>query len=218
MKSSAFTFVLTADQVKSRSGQDRVPEALDALAGVALVLPFERTAGDEIQGLADDPLSVVTAVVRLTRLEDWRIGIGAGAVDDPLPESTRAARGPAYLAARAAIAEARHAPTSLALGLAPGVGGDGYGELDELARDAESALWLLRSVLGRRSPEGWELMDLLDQGLTNARAAAALGVSPSAVSQRLNRAARQEERRGVELAARLLGRLRSRALAAEGPA
>lgn len=208
MKSETFSFVVIADQVGSRSAADRVPLALTALAGLDLVLPFERTAGDEVQGLADDPASVVAAVARLTRLEDWRIGIGAGAVDAPLPETTRAARGSAYLAARTAIAEARHSPTSLALVLGGGVGGERYGEPDELARDAESALWLLRSVLARRSREGWELMDLLDRGLSNARAAADLGISPSAVSQRLNRAARQEELRGTELATRLLARLR----------
>jgi DNA-binding NarL/FixJ family response regulator len=218
VKSETFSFVVVADQVGSRSADDRVPLALGALSGLPLALPFERTAGDEIQGLAEDPASVVAAVVGLTRLEDWRIGIGAGSVDGPLPSSTRAARGTAYLAARAAISEARHAPTALALRLGTGVGGGRYGELDEVARDAESALWLLRSVLGRRSREGWELMDLLDQGLTNAQAAAELGISPSAVSQRLNRAARQEQLRGTELSERLLARLRSLAVDTREPA
>ncbi len=207
MKPEAFNFVVIADQVGSRSGDDRVPAALEALAGMPLLLPFERTAGDEVQGLSGAAGSVVAAMVRLTRLGNWRIGIGVGTVDTPLPESTRAARGPAYLAARTAIAAARHSPTDLALRIAA-VGGDArYGELHEPALDAEAALWLLRSVLGRRSREGWELMDLLDRGLTNAQAAAELGISPSAVSQRLNRAARQEEVRGVRLATRLLERV-----------
>jgi predicted transcriptional regulator len=52
-------------------------------------------------------------------------------------------------------------------------------------------------------------MDLLDQGLTNAQAAAALGISPSAVSQRRNHAFRQEAQRGTVLAGRLLDRLRA---------
>lgn len=205
MKPNAFMFVVVADQVDSRTSTDRVPDALDRLAGLSLELPFERTAGDEIQGLASDPGAVVEAVVGLTRLRGWRIGIGAGEVDRPLPESTRAARGSAYLAAREAIRAARHSPTDLALALAPGVPADRYGEL---ATDAETALWLLRSVLSRRSQEGWELTDLLDQGFNNARAAERLGVSPSAVSQRLARAGRTEATRGAELAARLLGRLR----------
>ena len=184
-----------------------MPAALAALADLAVTLSFERTAGDEIQGLLSDPLSVVTAITRLTRLSGWRIGIGAGTVDSPVPASTRAARGPAYLAARAAIDVARGAPAELALALPPGVSGAAYGEVVEAAKDAEAALWLLRTVLSRRSEEGWELMDLLDKGLTNARAAERLGISPSAVSQRLSRASRIEVDRGSKLAARLLGRM-----------
>ncbi len=203
----SLSFVVVADQVGSRTADDRVPAALAALADLGVTLPFERTAGDEIQGLLDDPGSVVTAVTRLTRLGGWRIGLGAGTVDSPLPTSTRAARGPAYLAARAAIDEARSAPAELALALPPGVGGGPYGGLIEAAKDAETALWLLRTVLARRSEEGWELMDLLDTGLTNARAAERLGISPSAVSQRLSRASRTEIDRGTQLAARLLGRM-----------
>ena len=211
MKPKAFSFAIIADQVASRSGADRVPQALESLAGLSLTLPFERMAGDEIQGLADDPAAVVGAVVRLTRIEGWRLGIGAGTVETPLPGSTRAARGGAYLAARTAIAGARRSPTGLALALDIGVGADRYGELVDLTRDAEAALWLLRSVLARRSPEGWELMDLLDEGLSNAEAAERLGISPSAVSQRLGRAARQEGSRGAALTVRLLSRLQSAA-------
>ena len=207
MKPLSFIFVMVADQVGSRSGSDRVPAALEALSDLNAVLGFERTAGDEIQGLLDKPVAVVAVVDRLTRLGDWRIGIGAGAVDSPIPDSTRAARGTAYLAARAAITAARTSPTDLALALSPGVRGEAYREVVDAGTDAETALWLLRSVLGRRSQEGWELMDLLDEGLTNARAAKRLGISPSAVSQRLSRAARPEAVRGAHLATRLLARL-----------
>lgn len=209
MKPFTFTFVVVADQMGSRSGSDRVPAALEALGDVATLLPFERTAGDEIQGLIDAPAAVVTVLDRLTRLGDWRIGIGAGAVDSPIPESTRAARGPAYLAARAAITAARNSPANLALALPPDVRGEAYREVIEEAADAETALWLLRSVLARRSKEGWELMDLLDDGLTNARAAERLGISPSAASQRLARAGRPEATRGAQLSARLLARLQA---------
>jgi len=204
VKSSAFRFVVIADQVDSRTESDRVPLALEALSGVELLLPYERTAGDEIQGLAATGQAVVTSVVGLTRLDGWRIGVGVGLVDEPLPESTRAARGDAYLAARTAIGAARRSPVALSLVAGDSVRGGGYGELVE---DAETALWLLRSTLARRSREGWELMDLLDQGLTNAQAAEHLGISPSAVSQRLGRAARTEAERASLLATRLLDRL-----------
>jgi hypothetical protein len=204
VKSSAFRFVVIADQVDSRTESDRVPLALEALSRVELLLPYERTAGDEIQGLAATGQAVVTSITALTRLEGWRIGIGVGLVDEPLPESTRAARGDAYLAARTAIGTARRSPVALSLVAGDSVRDGGYGEHVE---DAETALWLLRSTLARRSREGWELMDLLDHGLTNAQAADRLGISPSAVSQRLGRAARTEAERAALLATRLLDRV-----------
>lgn len=204
MKATDFTFVLITDQVASRTGTDAVPDALEALAALPCALPFERTAGDEVQALLDQPDAVVEAVVRLTRLSGWRIGLGAGPVDLPLPSSTREARGEAYLAARDAITAARRQPTEFALRLGPGVGGEEYGGLHDAAEDAETAIWLLRGALARRSREGWELMDLLDTGLTGADAAARLGVSRSAVSQRLAASAREEGLRGARLATRLL--------------
>jgi len=196
--------VVIADQVDSRTESDRVPSALRALSGVELLLPYERTAGDEIQGLVATGDAVVASIVGLSRLDGWRIGIGVGGVDEPLPESTRAARGDAYLAARTAIGAARRSPVALSLVSGDSVRGGGYGDHVE---DAETALWLLRSTLARRSREGWELMDLLDQGLTNAQAAERLGITPSAVSQRLARAARTEAERAARLSSRLLDRL-----------
>lgn len=212
MKSTAFMYVVVADQVGSRGGDDRVPAALDYLAGVegSVVLPFERTTGDELQGLTDDPATVVSTVVRLSRLGGWRIGIGAGDVELPLPSSTREARGPAYVAARDAIEAAHSTPVELALALAGTAGtvsARRYCDPVPEAVDAETALWLLKFVLATRSPEGWELVELLDQGHSSAAAAKTLGISASAASQRLARAHRAEAVRAAELATRLLARL-----------
>lgn len=203
---------MTADQRNSRRTADRVPDALAALAteaAVGFTLPFERTAGDEIQGLTEDPDAVVAAVLTLTRLPDWHLGIGLGTVEEPLPGSTREARGPAYLAARRAVEEARNAPANLRLIAAPAgaapaepVGADPYG--DRVTQRAEAALVLLRALVSRRTPEGWEIMDVLDEAGSGKAAAHTLGISPSAVSQRLGRAARFESRMGAELAASLL--------------
>jgi hypothetical protein len=204
VKPLAFRFVVIADQVDSRTTSDRVPAALSVLSPVAQVLPYERTAGDEVQGLVGTGQAVAQSVVALTRLDGWRIGIGVGPVEEPLPDSTRAARGDAYLAARTAIDAARRSPVGLSLAAGGGVGVLGYRDLVD---DAETSLWLLRSTLARRSREGWELVDLLDQGLTNAQAADRLGISRSAVSQRLARAAHRESERAVRLATRLLDRL-----------
>jgi hypothetical protein len=201
-------FVLTADQKRSTRHGDRVPEALATLeaalgpgpdSGVAL--PFERTVGDEIQGALSSPGAAVRAVTELVRLGDWRVGLGVGAVDTPLPDSTRAASGPAFLAAREAVERAASSPTDLRVVHADGAGH--YGGADR-ARQAESALWLLTVLLRRRTAEGWEIVDMADTGLTGRDIADRLDISPSAVSQRLARAALHEGRRGAELAEALL--------------
>ncbi len=197
--------VITADQRNSRHSDDRVPIALDALAaalGDRLTLPFERTAGDEIQALTRDAAAVVTAVLTLTRLSAWHIGLGLGPVELPLPESTREARGPGYLAARTAVDEARNAPANLRLVAAGTVGTDPYGET--VVRRAEAALVMVRALVSRRTAEGWEIMDVLDETGSGKLAAERLGISPSAVSQRAARAARAESRLGAELAESLL--------------
>ncbi len=94
-------FVLTVDQRHSRRGQDRVDALLGWLADRPGVLRgFERTAGDEVQGVMDEPSAVVDLVLGLVRRGAWSIGIGAGPVDEPLPASTRAGSGPAFVLAR----------------------------------------------------------------------------------------------------------------------
>ena len=133
--------VLTIDQRGSSrdAATDRVPATLVALADVALLRPFERTAGDEFQGVLDDPAALATVVERLLREESWNIGIGIGEVEEPLPESTRAGRGPAYLHAREAVTGAKSAPWRLR------VAGD------DPATDGASAGSRPRCGSGRRS-------------------------------------------------------------------
>ena len=48
-------FVLTVDQRGSRRDVDRVGDIIDDMADRRLLRPFERTAGDEIQAVTDDP-------------------------------------------------------------------------------------------------------------------------------------------------------------------
>lgn len=204
--STSIGFVVVADQRHSRRDHDRVPEALDTLSSISRMrLPFERTAGDEIQGFSHHGRPVVDVVMMLTRLGGWRVGIGVGCVETPLPTSTRQARGSAYIAARQAINEARTSPTDLALVLATDtVSADLYRERVRITRHAEASLWLLRSLLSRRSPEGWEMSDLLNAGLTNQQAAAQLDISASAASQRAKAAAIAITEPGADLASALL--------------
>lgn len=182
--------VLTVDQRASRRNADLVPAALAALAGLETVLPFERTAGDEIQAVLDRPEALPVAVERLVRAGTWAIGIGAGAIDQPLPTHSRAGRGEAYVRAREAVTRAKTSPQRVrVVGPQP------------QARALESALWLWSALLHRRSARGWEVADLLDEGLSYDETGRRLGISQSAVSQRAQAAAIAESRRGRELVA-----------------
>lgn len=186
--------VITADQQRSRDSGDAVPTALDALCLLnGFDLAWERTVGDEIQALTTKPAAVVDAIRQLARLGNWQVGVGIGFVELPLPPSTRVARGTAYLAAREAVDAAKKAPTAAAVrGCA--------------RQDAEAALWLLLSVLERRTPEGWEVADLLETGLPQSAVAAGLGISQSAVSQRVARAGVEVSVAGARLLTSLLTR------------
>jgi hypothetical protein len=193
--------VLTVDQRGSRSTPDRVADVVTALADLPLRLPFERTAGDEFQGVLDEPSALPRAIERLLRDGAWYIGLGIGDVDEPVPDTARAGRGPAYVLARQAVTAAKNSPWHLR------VSGDGD---TDAARDLESVLWLWAAVLDRRSDKGWEVTDLVDQGLSYDEAGRRLGISQSAVSQRAQAAGLVEGRRAREvvthLAARLLGK------------
>ena len=184
--------VLTVDQDGSREGSDQVPAALEGLATVPVRLAFERTVGDEFQGVLDNPGALVTAVEQLLRAGAWNIGIGIGTVETPLADHARAGRGPAYLAAREAVTAAKNSPWHVRA-----VAADD-GASNEV-RALESAVWLWAALLGRRSPRGWEVADLVDQGLTYDETATRLFISQSAVSQRAAAAGIAEGRRAREL-------------------
>ena len=189
-------FVLTIDQQHSRRSGDRIEELLHRLASRHRepVRRFERTAGDEVQGVLDQPAGVVDLVTDLVRQGDWSIGIGIGSVDQPLPASTRAGSGAAFTLARDAVTRAKSRPTGLAVSGSSVAG----------AAHAQAALDLLAAIAQRRTDRGWEAVDLAARGRTQVEVAAQLGVSKQAVSQRLQAADWHLEPPARELAAHLL--------------
>ncbi|HEX2075712.1 MAG TPA: hypothetical protein VHF92_18185 [Geodermatophilus sp.] len=190
-------YVLTVDQQGSRRSPDRVEEALRRLQkAVPTLLPFERTAGDEFQGVLAEAADAVTAVLELVRLGGWSIGVGAGPVSTPLPDSTRAGSGPAFLCARRAVDAAKKRLSRLAV----------RGAVPADAGDAQAVLGALAVVVQRRSDQAWEAIALVEEGRTQAEAAAALGVSRQAVGQRLTAGLWELERELRPTAARLLTR------------
>ncbi|WP_298457751.1 hypothetical protein [uncultured Cellulomonas sp.] len=198
--------VLTIDQQGSRRVGDRVDVLLIHLdrhlartpATGGLVRPFERTVGDEVQAVVDDGDLAVDLVLSVLRLGGWSVGVGCGAVDHPLPASSRAGSGPAFVLAREAVERAKSRPGAVPAAVA--------GEDPVAAADAEAVLTLVAAVAGRRTPAGWAVIDTLrdlDVGARQEDVAGRLGITQQAVSQRLRTALWAEE-----LAARpLLGRL-----------
>ncbi len=184
--------VLTVDQRGStqHGATDRVPDTLEEMvdSGVTLLRPFERTAGDEFQGVLDDPAALATVVERLLREDTWNIGVGIGEVEEPLPPSTRAGRGPAYVHARDAVTAAKSSLWHLRVeGDRPGV------------RGLETSMLLWAALLSRRTDRGWAVADLVDEGLRYDEVAKRLGVTQSAVSQRAQAAGIVEGLRAREL-------------------
>jgi hypothetical protein len=191
-------FVITSDQRDSRTNDDLVPAALRALEGHAArgsALGPERTAGDEVQLAVTDAEAVLAVLLELTRTGQWSIGVGVGMVESPLPDSVRAARGEAFVNAREAVERAKKASTRLAI-TAPDEG-----------PEAEALVRLLVELRDRRTDEGWEVYDLLAEGLTQREAAAHLGISEAAVSLRVKAAGLRTEEAAVPALARVLARL-----------
>lgn len=195
MVDDAWGIVLTVDQRGSRSAPDRVTGLLSALEDLPARLGFRRTAGDEAQALLTDPQHLPPVLERVLRSGDWRVGVGVGAVETPLPHDVREARGPAFVHARSGVEEARHSPGGIRVVADAGAA--------DAALALETAVWLWAALLGRRTPRGWEVADLVDDGATHEQAAERLGITQSAVSQRAQAAGLVEGERARALVAHL---------------
>lgn len=149
-----------------------------------------------MQAATDNPRLVVALALDLVRRGHWSVGVGIGEVDQPLPASTRAGRGPAFERSRRAVDAASVAGAAAPLCV---IGPD-----PATTESANTALVLTGLVVARRSAQGHAAVGLMDRGLTQAQAAEVLGISKQAISQRLTAAARQPEAAGRTLCERLL--------------
>lgn len=167
--------VITIDQRDSRHNPDRVHPLVARLnVDYPTVRPFERTAGDELQGVLDDGRAAVELLLEVALDEEWSVGLGVGSVKKPLPEQTRAGAGEAFEAARDAVERAKHAPASVAVS---GAGPE--------ALRLEAELQLVAEVNSRRTESSQEAGRLVERGLSQRQAAAKLGITQQAVSSRL---------------------------------
>jgi len=192
-------FVITADQADSRHTIDLVPATLTALkhvGGRRLRRAPARTVGDELQVLTEDAGCALDIVLWLDRDGRWSTGCGIGRVTLPLPRDTRSASGPAFFKARDAVTAAKRRSPRFAVAIDE--------ESSRTAADIQPLIDLLLVLRSRRTDEGWQLHDLLADGLTQIEAADQLGISAQAVSQRARTAALRIEREALPALVRLL--------------
>ncbi|MEJ9079893.1 hypothetical protein [Gordonia malaquae] len=186
-------FVMTIDQRSSRTDRDRVPDLIAQYADACTVRPFDRTAGDEVQAVFDDASALVPIALDIAASGHWTVGIGVGLVDQPLPQTTRAGRGPAFEAAREAVEAAKRDRRRLRV-----VGGSPW------SQHAQTAAALLLDTMTSRSEAGREAVALMRTGVTQQQGAAALNISPQAMSSRLQAAAWDTQLPGEALVAAAL--------------
>lgn len=193
MKPTAYVALL-GDLVGSRSSPHRADlhqHLLDALAvanaGVGVLDPLRVTAGDEFQGVfgtLGDALAATFRVRLALRPSDVRFGLGIGAVE-VIDANANVQDGSAWWAARAAIetveSRARGARRALRTGIAAAAG------LPDPSDTLLAAVELLDAVLYNLDAADAEVLIGLRAGRSQADIAARLGITPSAVSQRVAR-------------------------------
>lgn len=185
-------FVVTADQIGSRRHGDRVDNALEELSALpadGLARPFERTVGDEIQGVITEPPVLAHALEVINRLRAWSIGIGVGKVEQ-LGVSASSSTGPAFIAAREAVEAARRKSSPMPVVVRHATSTP---DLARTSAHAQGLAQLLGSVQRRRTVAGWEVIDHLTgkfgpPAKTQVEVARRLGISAAAVSERLRTA------------------------------
>lgn len=194
---------MTIDQIDSRRHGDAVPQLLGLLRDVPVVLPFERTAGDEVQGVLSDACAVTAAWEVVCRAGQWSVGIGIGG-DGELAGSSRASRGGPFLAARDAVEEAKGEASRVSVELTPAADADAQA----IGGDAQAVLRLLATIVDLRSDAGWRVIDAARArpDATQSELARDLGISRQAVSKALRSNHLDVVDDGLRAGARLLER------------
>lgn len=181
---------VTLDQRTSRRMPDRVSvmaDRLNASLTGALMLPFVRTAGDEMQAIVGTGEGLASVARQCLEASDWWIGVGLGSIDQPVGPTARDSRGPAFWHAREAVERAQQhkggSPGPVAV----------RGEPAALAEDLEAALSAMAFIVKRRTQRQQVACDLARQESGLQPVANTLGISSSAVSQLLRGAGLEEQ-------------------------
>lgn len=174
-------FVINADQRDSRSNPDRVPVLLASAVECSAVLPFERTVGDEVQGVFASGADVLAALELILRSGRWSVGIGVGSAE--LADTPSASRGDAFIAARSAVETAKKRWQEIAVCSPAGA-----------VEPAQTLAGLTGYWIEKASDRQWEVLSLA-RSHTQRQVAEQLQISQQAVSDslRASRAAAVEE-------------------------
>lgn len=181
-------FVLTAEEDQATAGGEHIQSTISALrihladSSHALALPLERTTGDEFQLVSLTAAPIVTACLFLLAEGRWAIGVGIG--PGQLAYSPRASRGPAFVAARAAVEAARRRSAVRPIVI--------HGSDPEGASHATAIAQALAAFVMQRSAAGHSAVAAVSAAATQQAAAHALGITQQALSQRLTAAHHRE--------------------------
>lgn len=206
-------YVMTIDQRGSTGDVDRVPGLLKELSALSTAGRFERSVGDEVQGVVERADEVVEIALHALRSGRWYVGIGVGEVDLPLPASSREGSGPAFVAARAAVDRAKgaaaHVPLAVVAGRdrrranAASAAADGANGSQgaKACANAEAVLRLIGRLVQDRTAAQWKVVDVLrsvrhdTHGThgTQKIAAQKLAITEQSVSRAVLRSGWQEE-------------------------
>jgi hypothetical protein len=214
-------YVLTIDQRGSSTGVDRVPELISELASLTPA-PFERSVGDELQGIVEEPAEAVDIALHALRSGHWYVGIGIGAVALAPGASPREGTGTAFVAARKAVELAKSASGHVPLSVVSGSIGR-TAVVPQHAREgaaacanAEAVLRLIGRLVQERTAAQWRVVDKLrplqDGGGRHGsqkQVARELGITEQSVSRTVLRAGWQEEWAARPAAAMLLAHAHS---------
>lgn len=186
--------VMIMDQQRSRDEQeDRVPGLVATLNGIArddLIMPFQRTIGDECEGVLRDAREIGRLVAAIARSQRWWIGIGVGTIDGVAPDS-RDVSGEAFGIARDMVERAKRRTRrgdarKLRKPWPIRFAGSGDTNRDDAI---ESCLAAIHMIVTERSPREAEISQLLAAGeLDQRHLSAILGISQPAISKAISRA------------------------------
>jgi hypothetical protein len=194
-------YVLTIDQRDSTNDVDRVPEFLGDL-GAYPDIRFERSVGDEVQGVLQDPALVVDIALRALRSGHWYVGIGVGPGTLAPDASPREGSGAAFVAARRAVERAKSAAGHVPVAV---IAGSREREATAACANAEAVLRLVGRLVQDRTEAQWRVVDALraKSGAATGQGtgrhglqklvAQELGISEQSVSRSVLRSGWQEE-------------------------